>query len=324
MSDTRWGPDGTMGDVVRKLVGKKTDVVDRYLQLAARQPFGEGPGGLAPDPITDSLHFWADYLYERYGRPKWFVDREVFDLLTTLKVEDMDLMGIFFPHDVFRLIFEHGTMLCGKPLRSLHVFRPEAALTDKFCEELAPGQAQAAKKFFNAQDGKIKEKDSMMMLLVDAGENGFTKQYDWDTPLGMTCKLNERRRLRDPLNVKYSNFLNVNEEEAIYIDNAMRLFVSAMLYRAARPDCVAEYTLPRSCRYNYRGDKTTYRRMLCPIAPLREQRENAMPTGRTMKGHYRGWVLRTLRNERYKRNPDGTFKVVLVEPCAVKGGPESE
>jgi len=327
MADCKWGPDFTFRDNCKttNLLSKNFsyDVVPFYnymLKLllgssagkleSRKLQIGNGPSVLFKDTdIASSLRdVVTDYLYEMYGRPKWFVDKTTFNLLNTISLDSDDLSGIIFPHDVFSLVFEHGVELEGFPLRNIRVYRRAASMTTKFLNQLEVEFTKSEVELVN--------------LMIDTGEVVMSNNTSWDTPPYLTRKWNWSRPLKDPeYTLNFATTLSAQEKNVVA--RVSKIVASALMYKAARPDLVPEYVLPRSQRYSFKGDKRTYRRILAPQAPPgREYAPN--PTGREVRGHYRGWVLRTLRHEKYKRNADGSFKTVLVEPVAVKGGPSED
>jgi hypothetical protein len=112
---------------------------------------------------------------------------------------------------------------------------------------------------------------------------------------------------------------NVNAQEVEAMAKSMKIAAAAMLYYSARPELVSEYKLPRSQRYEFRGERSEFRRMRLPgVKKIPAERGGLVPgTGSPKAPHYRGWVMRVLRDPRYKRNEDGTFKTVLVPPTAI-------
>ena len=307
-----WCVDYTVRDVYRKYEHQTLEpIIDDIPKFYA---FAIQMMALDPVPITqydrnasirDAL---SDFLYEMYGRPKWFVDKELFELLGSISVTSDDLTGIVFPHDVFTLVFETGCECDGIPIRSIRVCNKSATMTDKFMRQLGM---------------PYDLKSDLVNIMLDSGENNVTGKIAHDTlPIhGRKWNLSRSRAAGDIDDPAFKHSLNDSEREAMR--QASRIVLSALLYKNARPDLVVDYKLPRSQRYEYRGDARTYRRVLAPT-PLRRTSTQSEPTGRTVRGHYRGWVLRTLRDERYSRNPDGSLKTVLIEPVAVKGGPVRE
>ncbi len=108
---------------------------------------------------------------------------------------------------------------------------------------------------------------------------------------------------------------------------ASKLIAACWILYSARPEWVSPFTLPRSQRFQHGNAeiRKNYRRIMLPaVKHISLPTYAGTETGREVIGHYRGWVYRVLRNERYKRNDDGTFKTVVVPPCVVNGGPADE
>jgi len=104
---------------------------------------------------------------------------------------------------------------------------------------------------------------------------------------------------------------------------ALRFAAKACMLYAARPEFVVPFEMSRTQRYQFGDAKSRKDSMFRIMFPdkkvIRPKPEgyHANQTGRTMPYHIRGWTLRTLRHERYSRNPDGTLKVVLVAPMEI-------
>jgi hypothetical protein len=313
--EVKWSADVTLRDIARK-VGVNRPALEPFyadiLRICHEDPHHFD---ITEGDKNASVHeVMVDYLYECYGRPKWFIDSNVMELLCSLKLEEDDLTGIFFPHDVFSLVFEQGTMLNGWPLRNIRVCRPLAKSTYEFTKAI--GLTVYAELPKNRYD-RIP-----LTLFTDTGEDSKTGVRSWATPHESMVKLHWTRPLDDRAGESLRVQTSLTKEEVDFQCKVSALMASALLYRSARPESVVNYQLPRSCRYNYRGDKSTYRRILAPTSVYSAKTGASGGTGSPKAGHYRGWVFRTLRHERYKRNDDGTFKTVLVEPTAIKGGPE--
>jgi hypothetical protein len=309
----RWHEEITSLEIMRKVMkaqgerfnpsakdlpGIYASLIERAQTVMEISPESD-KGSALRDTITE-------YLWVSYGRPTWFIHEEVFEMLKTLQLSTADLTGVFFPQDVFSMVFPYGSMIRDKPLRSIRVFVMHAQTTRDLMAQLKPYT--------------IKRAEDHLTLVVDAGENAKSGICSWDAgPVG-TLKWTVTRPL-DMLG-PWKN-MKMNEEEISYMDECVRIVAAAMLYRNAKPDHFVDYTLPRSQRYNFKGDRKKHRRFLMPKS-LERKDGQSRDTGRTVAGHYRGWVLRVLRHERYRRNEDGSCKTVLVEPTAVKGGPKIE
>jgi hypothetical protein len=100
----------------------------------------------------------------------------------------------------------------------------------------------------------------------------------------------------------------------------VKLAISSALYYQCRPELVSNYSLPRNCRYNFKGHRENTRIINLPLMPkfkLVSKSDSNSVGSSPKRPHYRGWVIRVYRNERYDRNPDGSPKMKLIAPCAI-------
>jgi hypothetical protein len=248
----------------------------------------------------------GDYLFESLGRPRWFIGREMFELLVDTTI-DNDITNIFWPFDSMSFVFEKGILIDDVPLRWFRIFRNKSDLSKSILID-AFGETSVA-VFDTMTDKAFSGK-------ADFGWSRSTRDY------------NENTKKEDSMEVDFSIRAN---ESSIALDKddvkreirpqrmVKKIATTALLYYAARPEFIIPYTLPRSDRFNQHGSRNNCRIALMPTSKkvYLPHAISSVASGRSVKPHYRGWVLRTLRHEKYRRNADGTFRTVLIPPCAI-------
>lgn len=278
------------------------DIVD---QIGASM--GLAPGEVVPvkqPASTGAVECLAELVWHEFNRPVWFVDRRMLELLETAKIDD-DLSGIHWPHESLYLCFEKGSKLDGFDLRSILVFVPRSELVVRI------GKKATQSDYFETEFlGKL------VGTWTDClPEPPYTVWRDGH--LRSRGRLYNWRKYTEPSEPSSDQ---VTAEEAAANQKSIKIAAAAMLYYSARPELVRNYQLPRSQRYEFRGDRTGFRRMLLPgVKTVRTPSvlTDVYGTGSPKSPHYRGWVIRVLRDPRYKRNEDGSFKTVLVPPTAI-------
>jgi len=280
---------------------------------------------IANESLDNNIsHDFAEYLYHRTGRPRWYIDSDLYDLLKTAKI-DTDISNIPFTHDSFSIIFQRDQLVSGLPLKCIRATWARSQQSLDLLRHLF---------VHNLTDQVFNLMRSTIVIQVRIGVDDlegihamFSTQLASEIGLCVGC-------VRDPSREEYhlsADTLAACERKfgsrfglgAVQktIAEAVKIVCSAMLYQAARPDLFVPYTLPRSQRYRVQGDREKITRVRLPGVGVKRIYDRtavaAEAFGRTMPPHYRGWVLRTLRDPRFKRNPDGTVRVILVEPCAI-------
>ncbi len=254
---------------------------------------------------TGVVEAMAELIWYEYNRPVWFVDKTMTELLLTAKIDD-DLTGIHFPHECVYLCFEQGTKIEGFDMRSIMLFVPRAEQTVKMIHK-ATGDNSVVAQFMGKLIGTWTDcLDGPEYEILQTGMiRSRNRLYNW-------------RRYTEP--APDSEAVGVTDQEKAAMRRSIQIAAAAMLYYSARPELVSEYQLPRSQRYEFKGERSGFRRMTLPgIKHVRPQSTAiaGMGSGSPKSPHYRGWVMRVLRDPRYKRKPDGSFETVLVPPTAI-------
>jgi hypothetical protein len=252
----------------------------------------------------------AELMWHTFNRPTWFCDNTMLELLRTAKIDD-NLRDIHWPAESLYICFENGAKIGRFNLRSIAVFAPRSEITvntvrkatrkaylslgDVHCDQII---GKLLGVWVDCLDGPD------FVLRPDGYLKSRERLYVW-------------RKYEEP--IAPSPDENVNEDERAATVEAMHIAAAAMLYYSARPELVAPYSLPRSQRYSFIGGRDNYRRLTLPGGKVVRDpsRSDGTDTGSAKSPHYRGWVLRTLRDSRYKRKEDGTYRTVLIAPTAI-------
>jgi len=252
----------------------------------------------------------AELMWHTFNRPTWFCDKTMLELLRSARIDD-DLRNIHWPSESLYICFEKGCELNGFDLRSIMVFTPRSEIT-----------ADTIRRAVRRSGGPNTEvvphqmMNTLIGVWVDCLE-GPEYELRQDGFLKTRNRLYLWRRYERP-NDPDEKMENVDERERRAIHEGMHIAAAAMLYHAARPELVAPYQMPRSQRYTFRGDRSNFRRMTLPgVKVIHDPSRESAGVGSPKAPHYRGFVLRTLRAPRYRRNEDGTFRTVLVPPTAI-------
>lgn len=288
----RWHIDFTNYD--REPMARNTTLVDFYRMFLTYMSSKH-----SDKHVETGLMVLSEYLFIRIGRPRWFISKEMFEILLTLKTDTTDFTNIAFPYDVFSFVFERGITLGGMPLRWFRVCCPRSRLSLQIMKEVV--------------DVQVPNITSAVSIHPDLGMNRWTRKVDENTRPANTnvkaffCPLLELSKASGP------------EMEGFKYPLAeiVKILASAVLLYAARPEFYQEYKVERSQRYEFKGERTSCRRLCFPTMKKVRAAQESKSTGAFKSPHFRGWVLRTLRAERYTRNLDGTFKVALVPPTAI-------
>jgi hypothetical protein len=252
----------------------------------------------------------AELMWHAFNRPTWFCDNTMLELLRTAKIDD-NLSDIHWPAESLYICFEKGAKIGRFDLRSIMVFAPRSEITvdtvrkatkkalfrlsDVHCEQLLG-------RLLGVWVDCLDEPD--YVLRPDGYLKSRNRLYVW-------------RKYEEP--TPPNSYENVSEDERTATVEAMHIAAAAMLYHSARPELVAPYSMPRSQRYSFRGERGNYRRLTLPgVKVIRDpSRPESIGTGSVKSPHYRGWVMRTLRDPRYRRKEDGTCRTVLIAPTAI-------
>lgn len=256
---------------------------------------------------SNSVELANDYLWNRLGCPRWFIDRDLADILSRTEIDD-DLTGVRWPYDSFHLVFERDTFFStGIPIRSMSISYPRSDLAQKILKDDLNVNLQTIRR----ADGGV-NLNELLALMVDVGQD-TAGNISQETKYDNIVRWEWKRRIE----TSAVDRGDLNAIEGQTMKEAMKIAVAAVLYWCARPDLVKEYSIPRESRYQFKHREHCRRLTLPTEKIVRHNTPDTVHEGSAKSPHYRGFVLRTLRHERYKRNDDGTLRVVLVPPCAI-------
>lgn len=261
----------------------------------------------------------AEYLWHEHGKPTWFIPSKLSELLMSCRVDD-DLTGIRFPYDVMFLCFESGFRIHKDiPLRSILLVTTRSDLAFKTLEkflgwhvekkerETISDSIRVAVDFGISLDAKTQE------FKISEDPKAMNQKFFWTRAWNEDVefkKLSER-----PKNIDISS-----SGIAFLMGDVIKLAVASMMYYAARPERVQPFALPRSqrfvCGFNSR-ERESFKTLFLPAAAKNINQGNHEGHSYTVSPHHRGFVYRVLRDKKYRRNPDGTFRVIEIPPCAI-------
>ncbi len=272
----------------------------------------------------------SDWLWHKIGRPQWYVDDKVFELLESCTIDE-NLTGINFSHDTFVIVFQHGQLIRGVPIFAIKMSFIRSDLGKSMIQ-----------KMFGALDSRISDYiiceatlgiygamiDGKLVCTTDSNVAMNYQMSKFASPIPNVSESagTKFHLMRSPpeddssTGGAISRYAYVDEAKTkLVLRDALKIGCAAMLYRDARPDLIIPYTLPRSQRYGVPGDRSSIQRAMLPSIKYVRDGISSTPEvpSHTKSPHYRGFVLRVLRNQKYKRKPDGSFRTILVPPCAI-------
>lgn len=293
-----------------------------------------------------------EWLYVKMGRPRWFVEKSLLDLLSTCQL-DSNWTGVNFTHDVFTLVFEEGSQVAGFPLHWIRVFRPRSALSRRLFQQVNECVDGTPQSDFQLWMSLYKEElhptttTSFQVCLgvgMSMGSMGISDSGWLDTILSPKGQLVFTVVKKDTGEYLCDRFLG-QFVHAAWVRNSFngkdfswdsgpgediwravlacsRISAAAMLYHHARPELLVSHSLPRSQRFHVLGERDSISRLLLPkklgtpklISPASDKDKGVSSI---KSPHYRGYVLAVLRDQRFKRKADGSFQTSLRQPCAI-------
>lgn len=245
---------------------------------------------------------YADLLYTRTERPRWFVDSELAETLMRTRIPDMSLEQINVPYDSFALVFERGTKLpCGVPLRWIRLTVARSKIAQPVAVEL--GAVLENNFTLQVDCGQSEMATRQGRLECDENRPFYESNYFFKTA---QCNCPDQLDFKEPI-----------PELDNIISQSMHIAIGAVLMYCARPETIVEHTLPRSERYQQHGERRHIRRMKMPTVKVIRPRSTTEVTGPRRAHHFRAGSLHTLRAARFTRNLDGTPRVIWVPPCEI-------
>jgi hypothetical protein len=243
------------------------------------------------------------------------------DLLDDMSVEAR-IKDALMPHDAMAFVFPHGTRVAGLPCRNAFAFHAGSKATIEIVRNFYAD-------FFHAGLNEHDDDDKVLVMRMDLGEqeNGSYLQDGFSAGC-CPCVLPRDKTAKDSMDsinsdIEYSE----NENQAILY--MISIMVKALLYvQAVKAEGLDPTPRPQGRKARTKGRKRRAEKEPPPweftVKPTKDilravAREGTATNGKRKgpRPHMRGWVLRVLRHERFKRNEDGSPKTVLVEPAMI-------
>lgn len=117
------------------------------------------------------------------------------------------------------------------------------------------------------------------------------------------------------------NWLQMGERSSQGI-KILKTTAALLLLWRARPHFVKPFVLPRSERYEFKGNRELIRTWVLPTELITRIKSSTTGEGGgwTVQPHWRAGHFRHYRHERYERNADGSVRVEFIEPCFIGDG----
>ena len=301
-----------------------TPVADLLGMLSESLNTKENP---EPEYQQDSvLAAWggmSQYVYHKTGCPKLYAPTAIAELLRRSNIgEDIRLGDLKFPHDVFCVVLERDfEIVPGIPLTAVKMTNLRSRLARSLANELID---EAVTEKLGLRN-KTPETTKKILATFESHFEKMTARVLVEFDI---CKGEERKIVRFFMGLSSSIAeLMARVPGEHDLEEKLVKFAAAILLRNhCRPETVVPFSIPRSERYQHKGNRDSFRIMTYPwkktvrTGPSDEQRQALgmlERETRKVKAHVRGFVYRTLRDERFKRNPDGTPRIIEIEPCLV-------
>jgi hypothetical protein len=263
----------------------------------------------------------AEYLYLRLGSPACFVPGHLAELFARSNYE-VDVNSLRLPIDSFQLVFPVGFCLSdGTALNCMHIFNLRSKLCEQFMDE-------ARKEVMTKEEEQLLKKD-----IQRSGNPEYAECLPYVEDMGLMFD-SYRAHVRDYLFfIPYLNGVQIgqrsirlgqtirHEPEKVELERptssgrkvtpeimmeATNVAIAALCRYTTRPETVKDFVLPRSERYNHKGDKKQ-KKIFCFLDPKIVNQRSTKPgeePAYSVKPHVRGFVYATLRDERwYRKNP---------------------
>lgn len=289
---------GNWADIPRKIeaLGKS---VEHLLPSKLLPPDGKYP-------IDRSERTAAEIVFLQTGSPRWFVSKEIFDVVKTIDLQGYDQFEDalnVLPYDAFSIVFEKGCIT------------EECVIGNLPPDNLVPGTSVKVElqSVFLAQ---LKSKQSRDILACSDFELPKRRVFLQRINGMVLAKGNFLNVLDEKLfNASVSGHIRKSESYGLEDLCVARIVVALLLLWRARPTFFVPAEQNREERRAYRGNSNLRRQIVFP--ELRRVYAPGRSCERNVSAHYRGWVLRTLRHPRFKRDENGNPRVIFVPPCAI-------
>lgn len=267
----------------------------------------------------DTINIVYEYIWDKHGRYTWRITPAALEFLQHCKME-CKTSEFMLPRDVLAMIFPENFHLpkTGMPLRSAFLGRLRSqiaiATAKQLVADIIRDDDSRQVTWYSFDFG---EQHSLPEQII--GKKLTLDDYDWHY-----SGSSPRSYLNIPDNIMFEDFelppakFYGSELEADAVLEAAELCAKILWYAKAKPEHIVE-TKVKSRPHKRHPRKV--REVQIPslyLDTLRHSESQSIGDGkRTVRPHMRGWSLRTLRHERFKRDEHGDPKVILVEPYVV-------
>jgi hypothetical protein len=305
----------------------------------------ESAGTMSKEIIErEMMSYLMDHVWERIGRPTWFIHPDMIPFLEGMKAE-ANVEDVFIPHDAMCFVFPHGTKSDGVPCRNVLTYFPRSEstldLTNEFLGHISRDADRAP--VYDETDKNRYLEDSTVKLIYFVPDFGVqmdgSHSLDLMSPQLSTFSFKSNQSVHDAISSKFIDReidgVPLNDEEVEDLDESINyvssMVIKALLYvQAVRSEGLDTSPRPRlKQKKRKKGRRPPWAVTLPPwesvVKPTKELLDLVVSDGSEGQGdrssprpHFRGGCLRTLRHERYKRNDDGSCRVILVKPSLVR------
>jgi len=285
--------------------------------IAARTDMGETEKGQLLSQQM-ACQIFAEYAHLRLEQPACFVPSHLAELFRRSKY-DVNICGLRLPIDSFQLVFQQGFQTSdGFPLDSIHVFNLRSKLCESFFDAVAKTELSDTRlaEWSDALNSNGEAEIARQLKFLPRLFEGFrtaTREHLFFYPCFAGAQIGLRAMRLEEVAVRTQEIQEIGRPtasgrkvtpEAIF--DATNIAIAALCRYTTRPETVKDFVLPRSERYNHKGDKKQ-KKIFCFLDPKIVNQRSTKPgeePAYSVKPHVRGFVYATLRDERwYRKNP---------------------
>lgn len=264
---------------------------------------------------------FGEYLWLKMDRPACYVPLHLAELFRRSNF-DVDINSLRLPIDSFMLMFPKEFRLSdGTPLDQVHIFNLRSSLAEKMVDGAAKEILSTAE--LEAEAASAKTESELERVEILGGQcalfdsyRDITRQCLFLVPYFDGAQIGGRAMRLGQQVKSEPNFREIKRPGASRrklpaetILEACNIAIASLCRYTTRPETVKDFVLPRSERYNHKGDKKQ-KKIFCFLDPkivnltgYGKAGEAGEPTY-SVKPHVRGFVYATLRDERwYRKNP---------------------
>lgn len=285
-----------------------------------------------------TLEILAEYLWLSTNRPTYFVPAHLVELFAKSKY-DVEMASLRQPIDCFHLVFPRGYTIRGCRPTSVMVLRATSKLANALLDKVTADKTLLASIENNTGLFKDPNMKAVYTCAKALPELFSRLRADMSMPFtifpffdNVQCGF-----MRLESTARSSNVEDIpnTESEALRLGLATRanidrevfnsifkIVIASLCRYTARPETVKDYVLPRSDRYNHKGEKTQ-RKIFCFFDPkiVRSHTSASVEPTYSVRPHVRGFVYATLRDPKWYRNkplqPGEPLRIQEREPTII-------